>query len=230
MERPQSKKKRFIPLTLKLAIVVAASILAVFVIYEIMEGFENIVAQKYYLSEEAEARIINAAYRDFREYIEEQSLKSTDTDKMQSWIKNHDYTYLMVFDNFRISFDGGWAVTSVTAESETGEEQASGVNDETMKRITPDTFDQDLKNRILAFADGEQYVFIDSYKEQHLYRIFDVAEIVIGVGIVIVTLLIYNTRLMRRIKKVSQYAESVTSGDLGATIKASANDEVGRLA
>ena len=230
MEKPQSKKKLFIPLTLKLAMVVAASLLAVFVLYEVMEGLEKVVAQKYYLSEEAEARNINTAYREFKDYIERNEIKSTDTDKLQTWIKTHDYTYVMVFDNFSISFDGGWEVNSTTADEETGGEHSAANDDETYRRITPETFPQDLKNRILTFADGDQYVFIDSYKEQHLYKIFDFAEMVLGVGIVIATLLIYNTRLMGRIKKVSQYAENVTSGDLGATIKASANDEVGRLA
>ena len=229
MEKPQSKKNIFIPLTIKFALAVLASLVAVFVLFEVMEGLEKIVAQKYYLGEEAVARNINAAYKDFKEYIQENNLKSTDTDKLQAWIKNNDYTYLMIFDNFRVSFDGGWEVNAFTAEEDASSDHSAGV-EEAVKRITPETFEQDLKNRILSFADGDQYVFIDSYKEQHLYGIFDVAEVVLGVGIVIATLLVYNARLVRRISKVSQYAEGVARGDLGATINASANDEVGRLA
>ena len=229
LEKPQSRKKAFIPLTVKFAIAVLASLLAVFVLFEVMEGLEKIVAQKYYLSDEAVARNINTAYKDFREYIQENNLKSTDTDKLQAWIKNNDYTYLMIFDNFRVSFDGGWEVNAFTAEEDDGEDHSSG-EEEAVKRITPETFEQDLKNRILSFADGDQYVFIDIYREQHLYRIFDVAEIVLGVGIVIATLLVYNASLVRRISKVSQYAKSVAGGDLGSTINASANDEIGRLA
>ena len=230
MER-QTSKKFFIPLTLKLVIAVGLSLLAVFVLYEIMEGVKQVVVQKYYLSDQAEERNVNEAFDDFKNYVRSGHLKSTDTDRLQSWIIDHDYTNLMVFDNYSISFDGGWTVNPTTGDGSGASEDQSSVNpDETQPRITADTFKQDLKNRILTFDDGDYYVFIDVYKEQHLYRIFDVMELVMGVGVVIGVLLFYNARLMNRIAKVSQYAENVTAGDLGATIKASANDEVGRLA
>ncbi|MBO4235478.1 MAG: HAMP domain-containing histidine kinase [Firmicutes bacterium] len=231
MERQQARKKYFIPLTLKLAIAVVASLIAAFLLYEIMSGLEKMVAQKYYLSEEAEARNVNEAYRELKDYIEKENLKSTDTDKLQHWIKTHDNTYLMIFDNFTVSFDGGWAVDVTTVEDEDMLSDQSSVNiEENRPRITPDEFQQDLKNRILSFEDGDYYVFIEVYKEQHLYRIFNVLKLIMCVGVVVGTLLVYNARLMGRISKVSQYAENVTNGDLGATIKPLANDEIGRLA
>ena len=231
MERQQAKKKIYIPLTLKLALVVISSLIAAVILYEALEGLENVVAQKYYLNEDAETRNINAAFRDFKEYIEAENLKTTDTDKLQKWIRENDYTYLMVFDNFSISFDGGWTVTPGSSEDESMTDDHSSVaNDENTPRITPEEFQQDLKNRIITFEDGDYYVFIDVYKQQHLYRIFDALKLIGAIAVVIGSLLVYNARLMGRISKVSQYAENVTNGDLGATIKPLANDEVGRLA
>lgn len=230
MER-QTRKKIFIPLTLKFAIAVALSLIAAVVFYEVMEVIERTVAEKYYLSDQAEERNINEAFSDFKDYVNRGALKSTDTDKFQSWIIDHDYTSLMIFDNYTISFDGGWSVNPATPdEGSVGEDQSEVKHDESQPRITADSFTQDLKNRIMTFDDGDYYVYIDVYKEQHLYRIFEVLELALAVGIVIGVLLFYNTRLMHRIAKVSQYAENVTAGDLGATINASANDEVGRLA
>ena len=90
MERQQAKKKFYIPLTLKLALVVISSLVAAVILYEALEGLENVVAQKYYLNEDAETRNINAAFRDFKEYIEAENLKTTDTDKLQKWIREND--------------------------------------------------------------------------------------------------------------------------------------------
>lgn len=230
MER-QTRKKIFIPLTLKFAIAVALSVIAAVVFYEVMEIIERAVADKYYLSDQAEERNVNEAFSDFKDYVNRGTLKSTDTDKFQSWIIDHDYTSLMIFDNYTISFDGGWSVNPTThSEGGVGEGLSEVEHDESKSRITADTFIQDLKNRIMTFDDGDYYVYIDVYKEQHLYRIFEVLELSLAVGIVIGVLLFYNTRLLHRIAKVSQYAENVTAGDLGATINASTNDEVGRLA
>ncbi len=231
MERQQAKKKHFIPLTLKLALAVIASLIAAFIIYEVMNGLEALVAQKYYLSEEATARNVNNAFRDFEDFVAKRHIKSTDTEQLQSWVKDHDYTNLTIFDNYSISFDGGWAITGDGSDPEgVSGDQTEVDHDELQPRITPETFQQDLKNRIIALEDGSYYVYINVYREQHLYRIFSFLEIAVCVAVVLLTLLIYNARLMGRISKVSQYAENVTNGDLGATIKPLANDEVGRLA
>ena len=231
MEKQHAKKKLFIPLTLKLAIAVVASLVASFILYEALTGLQLLVAQKYYLNEEAETRNINAAFADLKDAIKKENLKSTDTEKLQNWIKAHDYTYLMVFDNYNHSFDGGWSVTTATIDDDSMMGEPSTVSeDDPKRRITPEDFQQDLKNRIVTFVDGDYYVFIDVYKQEYLYRIFDVLRLVLCVGVVIGTLLIYNARFMHRLSKVSQYAENVTNGDLGATIKVSANDEIGRLA
>ena len=118
MERQQAKKKHFIPLTLKLALAVIASLIAAFIIYEVMNGLEALVAQKYYLSEEATARNVNNAFRDFEDFVAKRHIKSTDTEQLQSWVKDHDYTNLTIFDNYSISFDGGWAITGDGSDPE----------------------------------------------------------------------------------------------------------------
>ena len=193
MERQQAKKKHFIPLTLKLALAVIASLIAAFIIYEVMNGLEALVAQKYYLSEEATARNVNNAFRDFEDFVAKRHIKSTDTEQLQSWVKDHDYTNLTIFDNYSISFDGGWAITGDGSDPEgVSGDQTEVDHDELQPRITPETFQQDLKNRIIALEDGSYYVYINVYREQHLYRIFSFLEIAVCVAVVLLALLIYN--------------------------------------
>lgn len=232
MNSQTTKRKIFMPLTLKLLLAVLASVLGAFIIFELLEGLKGVVARKYYLSDQAVMREVNNTFDDFTDFVNRRHIKSTDTELLQEWIKESDYTTLTIFDNYTISFDGGWSVTTASGSGDDITEDQVHVNydEELTPRITPDTFEEDVKNRIITFDDGKYYVYINTYKEQHLYRIFNVLEIALCVSVVIGTLLVYNARLMNRITKVAQYAQNVADGDLSARINATANDEVGHLA
>jgi len=231
--KSRKERKHFITLNLKLAIVVVIALIMTFLVFEVLEWIEGFVVQKYYLSEEAVDRNINDAYSDLEVYISTKDVKSSDTEMLQQWVKDHEYTYLVVSDNYSISFDGGWTVSAGTPATlpEVTEDQTNvdfNINEE--QRITPDTFNQDLKNRIVNFDDGAHYVYINVYKEENFHRLMNIFEIIMGGFVLFGIILIYNGRVLGRVSKLSAAVEEVTRGNLTADIGSTTTDEIGLLA
>ena len=218
-----NNKKHFISLNFKLFLVVLGALIATAVAFFLLNVFQDAVAERVYLSDTARERQVNEAYEELAKTIKRYSVKSTDTERLQNWIKKQDYVHLMVYDNKSISFEGGWL------ESET-EEKNEVEYDESSPRITPETFNEDLKNRIIDFNDGPYYVFIDVFREQHFYRIMFFVKAIVCMLTLIGIVLIYNARVLGRVIRLSQRVQTVSDGDLDAVIEATSNDEVGLLA
>ena len=226
---PKTPKKYFITLNLKLAIVVVIALIMTLLVFEVLGWVQSFVVQKYYLSEEAVKRNEDEAFNNLERFISGRKIKSTDTESLHNWVKEQEYVYLTVSDNYSIAFDGGWSVTTTPTELDTSEQSAIAYDDENA-RITPETFHQDVKNRIVQFDDGPFYVFINVYKEEYIYRMMMFVRIILCGLTLMGIIMIYNGRVLGRIARLSAEVEEVTSGNLAAEIQGTANDEIGKLA
>ena len=229
--KTKGKKKHFITLNLKLALVVVIALIMTFLVYELMEWGKNVVANRFYLSDEAIEENVDEAYDDLTSYISLRQLKSTDTELLQGWLREHSYTYIMVSDNNSIYFDGGWRITQGPAtEEDLTTDQADIDFDENRERISFDTFEQDVKNRIIEFDDGPCYVFINVYKEQNFYRLMTMAEVAVGLLTLVGIVIAYNGIVLGRVARLNAEVQEVAEGNLMADILSTANDEIGQLA
>lgn len=227
----RAKKKHFITLNLKLAIVVVIALVMTLLVFELLSWTQNIIVNKYYLSEEAIEKNENEVFDSFVEFIDTHNIKSTDTEQLQRWVRDQEYVYLIVSDNYSIAFDGGWSITPGTASTEDITTDQSDINfNNEDDRITPETFTQDTKNRIIQFEDGLYYVFINVYREEYFNRAMMFAKIILCVLTLIGTIMIYNGSVLGRISRLSADVEEVTGGNLTGEIEGTANDEIGRLA
>lgn len=229
--RTKTPIKHFITLNLKLAIVVVIALIMTLLVFEILGAIQSFVVQTYYLSEEAVEKNEDEAFESLEEYIDRYKVGSTDTELMQRWVKDQEYVYLVVSDNYSIAFDGGWSINTTSSPAEDITTDQSSISYDSEKpRITPETFKQDSKNRIIEFEDGAYYVYINVYREQYFYRMMMFVRIIFCVLTLIGIILIYNGRVLGRIVRLSAEVEEVTSGNLGANIQGTANDEIGSLA
>ena len=228
----QRAKKHFITLNFELTLVVVIALIMTFLVYEILQWVTAFAAQKYYLSEDAVKTRVDSTYNDFTQYVDRYGVKSTDIEQFQRWLREHEYTYLTVSDNYSIYFDGGWSTTTETAATgeDVADDQSSIKYDSEQERISHDTFKQDTKNRIIDLKDGPYYIYINVYKEQNFYRIMDIVKIIFCGVTLFGILLIYNGRVLKRVTTLSEEVAEVTGGNLTADIKSTANDEIGRLA
>ena len=230
-QKTKAARKHFITLNLKLAIVVVIALIMTLLVFEILGWIQSFVVNRYYLSEEAVIRNEEEAFNNFTNFIQKNEIRSTDTEQLQQWVKSQEYTYLIVSDNYSIAFDGGWSISATPSPTQDVTTDQSAIDyDNENDRITPDTFTQDAKNRIMQFADGPFYVYINVYREENFYRIMMFIRMILCALTLIGTILLYNGSVLGRISRLSADVEEVTGGNLTAEIQSTANDEIGRLA
>lgn len=226
-------KKRFIPLNIKLTCAILLALTATLGIYVFIGWIQSIVVAKYYHSDEAVRANVGSAYASLNAYIAEYNTSGTDTDALQNWLKKNDYTYLEVYDNTAIAFNGGWSYNSTYTDGSsftaTGKNYVY-INENASERITHDRFKEDVRNRIIQFSDGEYYVYVDVYKEQHFYNIVFFVKITMCLFVFMSVIVIYNTKIIHKMTRLSREVQAVTDGDLDAEIDPTSNDEIGRLA
>ena len=240
-------KRKFVSLNFKLAIVVVIAMGVTLGVYIFSTWFESFVADRQYLSEEAEKTNVDRAYDEFEDFVNSGSVKATSTARIQRWLKNHEYTYLYIYDDLQVVFEAGWWVGE--GSNPTPDEIASsqGASDGSMTqklpesgdegepltnedRISYDTFEADVHNRIITFADGDYYVYIDVYREQHWYDIMFFAKLFLCFMTFICIVLVYNGHVTGRLIRLSDDAKRISEGDLKGDITAGSNDEIGSLA
>ncbi len=240
-------KRKFVSLNFKLAIVVVIAMGVTLGVYIFSTWFESFVADRQYLSEEAEKTNVDRAYDELEDFVNSGSVKATSTARIQRWLKNHEYTYLYIYDDLQVVFEAGWWVGE--GSNPTPDEIASsqGASDGSMTqklpesgdegepltnedRISYDTFEADVHNRIITFADGDYYVYIDVYREQHWYDIMFFAKLFLCFMTFICIVLVYNGHVTGRLIRLSDDAKRISEGDLKGNITAGSNDEIGSLA
>ena len=240
-------KKKFVSLNFKLAIVVVIAMAVTLGVYLFSSWFEDFVADRQYLSEEAEEGNVDRAYDDLEDYINSGSVKASSNTRLQRWLENHEYTYLYIYDNTQVMFEAGWwvgqgenptpdEIASSQGASDSGQSPNYKVPDsvqdniEEQERISYDTFEPDVHNRIVTFADGDYYVYIDVYREQHWYDIMFFAKLFLCFMTFICIVLVYNGHVTGRLIRLSDDAKRISEGDLKGDITAGSNDEIGSLA
>ena len=240
-------KRKFVSLNFKLAIVVVIAMGVTLGVYIFSTWFESFVADRQYLSEEAEKTNVDRAYDEFEDFVNSGSVKATSTARIQRWLKNHEYTYLYIYDDLQVVFEAGWwvgegsnptpdeiASSQVASDGsmtqklpESGDEGEPLTNED---RISYDTFEADVHNRIITFADGDYYVYIDVYREQHWYDIMFFAKLFLCFMTFICIVLVYNGHVTGRLIRLADDAKRISEGDLKGDITAGSNDEIGSLA
>lgn len=222
-----NKEKKFVSLNVQLSLAVILGILLAAVMYVFCTSFGQYLISVRFLSDTAVERNVDKVYESLETYIQEKYVKGTDVEKLSAWLKKNDYTYLYVYDNYSTYFEAGWSEQSNIHSTDitVGDTYA-----QSGPRIGSDNFDEDVKNRIVEFADQEYYVFIDVYEEQFWHEILTIVTIVCSFITLLASILVYNATVLRRIKHFSTEVQRIADGDFDGEIHIMHNDEIGMLA
>lgn len=227
------KRVRFISLNTKLfGAVVLAFFIAIFLFIS-MSTLEEAVSRWLFTSDRAEANQAKVLYRDLNDYIARHNVAATDTAALKDWVKDKPYIDIIVYTKDNDVFSAGSILNSGNSD---GNKDNSIVIENRRYILDPNNgrenakFKTDMHNRIIRFADGDYYVYMDSNKEQRWFMVMDVVSIVIACIVFIVVLLVYNNRAISRIRKLSHEVERIKDGDLDVRILSNSNDEIGSLA
>ena len=231
----KSVRKPFVSLNLKMVLAILLGVGLTIGVYLLCTWFTNYVCQVRYLSDEAVERNVGEVYDSLEDYIEEHHVKATDTDKLNEWAKEQEDTYIYISDNFNSVFEAGWWGAD-DEDTITKEELDASLLMNSMTRFNgeQERIDKDFKEsvdcRLIEFADGEYYTDIVVYGQERVKQTMGYVTLVLCFLTFIVTLLLYNSNLLKRLIFLSSQVQIVSDGNLDHAIYARHNDEIGSLA
>lgn len=169
----------------------------------------NECVEKFYMTQEFADKREQKFVDNFDEYVEENNVKSTDTEKIHEWCKKKQYIYLQLFKGKTISLvvNGNYIT-----EYDDGE-------------ISEDTAGYTMFP--IKFADGEFNISVIEYSEQLLYTIINILSFFGGVITVFFIVLYYHILVLKRISKLSATVSNIDPED--DVITPDKNDEIGDL-
>lgn len=231
-------ERYFSVLNVKLVLVVLmAGFFAVITLLGMVK-FEEYVANKAYLSDSAKKKIVDERYNNLEKYIKKHSVKGTDSRKLQNWLKSKHYTQLLVWDNMRDVFSSGWVVDMEDSKDvqdvgysvQESKQEIIDNQKNSSKRIGAKEFKEDVFNRYVNFHDGKYYVYINVNKEKYWYKIMDVVAIITTALVFILIIMVYNSMVLKRVRKLSGEVCRISEGELDGEISKGKHDEIGALA
>lgn len=77
-------------------------------IFFLTQQLGNAALWKYYMSDENVQKRENKYIKSFEQYVKENDIVSTDTEKIMSWLYDNSYIYLMMYKDEKLIFENGW--------------------------------------------------------------------------------------------------------------------------
>jgi signal transduction histidine kinase len=211
-----TNKKRFCSLKVKiLLLLLVSAAVAVGTYYACGAAGGKIIDDKYLSEEASDARVHNLL-GEFQSYVKQNSLTSTDLDKIAGWTMKNGYVNILVFQNGHPRFEAGsWGADSL-------------INSDYAK-LYEDTASSYTFSPVI-FTDGIFQVALDDFSYVRYYSLVDTVSIIVAACVVVIMMLLYLTRVTNRIKKLSVSAQEIEKGDLESAVPVGGCDELSRLA
>ena len=224
-------RRRFLPLRLKFLAAFFLSLLAalagVMLVYLAGESY----IQFYYMDEARMQERTRSLLYDFMDFVQERRMSVHNAREITRWAKEQDYVYLLIYQDGRVIIDSGWwdeqeyytdfaeleDVPAAAARSAGTEED--GVS-----------FGYGMVTATVAFSDGEYEVVLYDFSDEPLYDRVRLLSFGAGILIFVLLLLVYHSKTIRRIIRLSQEVEVIAGGSLEEPIARQPADELGALA
>lgn len=177
---------------------------------------------RVYLSEDAclkrELRYVHS----LSSYVEENGLRSTDSEALRTWARQEKYVYLSVYQGEHpILETDGYDVDVLDKTRYNAVSNTLGADS-----LLPD---EDGYYRV-QFADGVFRVGITEFSETLYYDLSVMAALALACVVLLAVNLYHNSRVTRAIVRLSREVQWVEQGSQGTVIRSDRKDEIGELA
>ena len=176
-------------------------------------GGQSLIQQVYMAPSRCQARA-QAEITDFRHFVSQNRIASTDAQSVGRWSMNHDHVRLTIMGKDAI----------ITADSYGAELNLSNFG------ISLHLRPQTVYDFPVNFSDGSFTVSVYDYSEQQLYTVVDLIALTVAAGAFLLFMLLYNRHITRSVLSLSRQVRQVSHGDLQMHIQPPSNDEIGQLA
>ena len=209
---------------LALILGVGASVLS----YEISSW----VVSEFFLSEEAEAARDVELYQSFVEFVEENNVASTESEKFDEWISQYnDTVYLTIYREDRVylkDFEISGNKVIVSPDTDKDENDVTGENDSKVEDNLYSNYDRTVYS--VAFRDGVCAVTIGHAYHQVYWTIKLYIAALVFFIVFFSTTSLFNNRLRLRVKRLSTQVSEVSEVELNTPISLGGRDELAILA
>ena len=175
-----------------------------------------------YLSEEACLKREMRYVQSLSSYVEENGLRSTDSEALRTWARQEKYVYLSVYQGEHpILETDGYDVDVLDKARYNAVSNTAGADSLLL--------DEDGYYR-LQFADGVFRVAITEFSETLYYDLSVMAALALACVVLLAVNLYHNSRVTRAIVRLSREVQWVEQGSQGTVIRSDRKDEIGELA
>ncbi len=165
--------------------------------------------EKFYMTQELADKREEKFINEFEKYVNDNNIKSSDTEKIHDWCKKKKYVYFQLFkgETIALVINGNYVT-----EYDDGEVS----DDSTGYTLFP-----------IEFADGEYNVSILEYSEDLIYTIVNIVSFACGIITVFIIVLHYHILVLKRISKLSCAVSDINAEE--DVLTPDKNDEIGDL-
>ena len=176
----------------------------------------NTLVEQFYLSSNAVNRRMDAEISDFRSYVEENSLTSTDINAVGQWNREHPRITLTIY--------GLSTTLSSSAEG------AELVGNETGIVVRSEDKLWLSKEYPVNFRDGVFTVAVYDSSRGMVHSAMNLCALALAALVFLATVLLYEQHITRTVQTLSRQVRQVSRGDLDMQITPQTSDEIGQLA
>lgn len=223
-DRKTVNGKKFISIKTRIVLCVLLALVlglaASFITFEV----GVIVVDEFFLSEEAELERDVELYQSFIEFVEENDVASTDSEKFDEWISQYDDTvYLTVYREDKV-FLKDFEISGNEVVSPEVENDFANAGNTLGEGNLYSNYDRTIYS--VAFKDGVCAVTIGhEYSQVYATIVICISALVFFAVFFLITSG-FNNHLRVRVKNLSEQVSQVSGGDLNKPIALDGRDEV----
>lgn len=209
-----NKEHGFHSLNIRMLLILVVAIVSGAMVYFVCSEIGDFLVEKYYMSEDSVNARRLAVYGEFRRYILEKSVASTDRDKIGAWTKEKQNVTLIVrSDHSKIESGRNGAVMN----------QAPVTGEKTFPELTGEGV------YYMRFSDGVYQISISENSQQRQYFVATLISLILGFVVVLLIVFAYIHRVTARIMALASTAKDIGRGNLEKEIYVKGNDELSQL-
>ena len=253
--RLTNQNKRKMTLNIKLILVIIISFISAVILFVILRNIAVYYINTEYLSDAAVKERVLEKINDFAEYVEDEEINSKDADAILEWQKEEKNVYILVYKNKSIVYDstmlenntvtGGRNLSDTEYEKRKildniknnrkngGSEEKTDSTEASAEEQNPEETGNEETNYVfykVKFNDGVRDVYIVDYSEETVYEFFMIVIFIFCCLFFIAAVLIYNSKVVGRVRKLTSEILRIETVDANAAITKNGNDEIFYLA
>ena len=223
------KKLRLTKNSLKLGLIRAIIVGLVLAVatYVVITTVAEYAKDNFYAKEENRERREDALMEEFREYVQEREIASSDTESIKRWVTQKTYIYLLLYKGDELHFSSGMYDNANLIPLFSNLMLGGSVDYPTEEEMMEYAKDNDLVR--VEMADGLVYASITEFSEYLYSDVSRLVSLALAMVVLSLVIMIYFFKVVNRITRLATDVTAVADGNMHHAIHSDGDDEISKL-